>query len=90
MTDDCFPKEVSHWISYKSVMAGVADTYISWPILVCTAYCSRHASVVIEAPASNKNVEPLPVVERKPVILHKQPLLLYAMVVGRSGKFCLC
>jgi len=39
---------------------------------------------MIEAP-TNQNLQPLPAVERKPVILHKQPLLLYAMVVGRSG-----
>lgn len=70
-------------------MAGVADSYIAWPILVCTAYCSRHARVMIEAP-TNKNLQPLPAVERKPVILHKQPLLLYAMVVGRSGKYSFC
>ena len=83
---DCFPKEISHWISYQAVMAGVAESYISWPILVCAAYCSRHAQVVIEAPIKKNHTDPLPTLRKKPVVMHKQPLVLYAMVVGRSGK----
>ena len=83
---ECFPGEIYKWIRYESMLAGVPESYISWPILVCTAYCSRHATVEIEAPMkSESGSNPIPN-RKKRVIMHTQPLILYALVVGRSGK----
>ena len=84
----CFPADIYKWIRYQSMLAGVPESYITWPLLVCTAYCSRHATVEIEAPMksdSHSDNNPIPN-RKKKVIMHTQPLILYALVVGRSGK----
>ena len=84
--ENCFPNEIAQWIEYNSVLAGgVPETYISWPLLVCAAYCSRHARVEIYAPRKSGNdTDPIPN-RKKNVVMYKQPLILYALVVGRSG-----
>ena len=82
--EDAFPEEISKWIKYQSVLSGVPTTYIAWPVIVCSGYCSQHAWVQIEAPP-RASAGPLPTRTKK-VIIHEEPLVIYALVVGRSGK----
>ena len=82
--EECFPDKIARWIKYESILTGVPATYIAWPVLVCSAYCSQHAMVQIDAP-NKTSAGPLPT-RKKNVTLHKEPLIIYALVVGRSGK----
>ena len=80
----CFPPEVAHWIEYHAVLSGVPNTYIAWPLIVTTSYCTQHAIVEIKAPRK-ASATPIENKTRNDVVLHREPLVIYALVVGRSG-----
>uniref|UniRef100_A0A7M5XL40 DUF3987 domain-containing protein n=1 Tax=Clytia hemisphaerica TaxID=252671 RepID=A0A7M5XL40_9CNID len=61
-----FPDEIAEWIQYQSTILGVAQPYLSIPLLVAVSYCSHQCSVTAGAN-------------------HTEPLILYGLVVGRSG-----
>eukprot|EP00111_Clytia_hemisphaerica_P007161 TCONS_00020809-protein len=62
----CFPEEISNWITYKATILGVPKSYLAIPLIIGTAYCAQHATISYED-------------------LHCEPVILYGLVVGRSG-----
>ena len=74
--DDWFPDEVSEEIRFHSTRFGVPSTFLSMPFLVISSYLSQHTNSVYLC----RDIE-----TGKEIELHKEPTILYSMVVGESG-----